>query len=87
MRPLSNGVVPLAFLLAMASEVTGEAGLDASISTGPLRVGALASLADTVAVSGPTSDIQDETGLATRQRSAQFYPRFANCFAGNWRNC
>ena len=78
--------VPLAFILAMASERDSEAISSALSLDQPVQPGALSSLAESVTDPGP-GNASDAPLAGLRQRLSQYYPRFYNCFSGQWRNC
>lgn len=78
--------VPLAFLLATVAEAEGQALSNAFAADKPVRSGALSSLAESV-VSAPQGTNGFASKRSLRQRLSQYYPRFYNCFSGQWRNC
>lgn len=79
--------LPLAFVLAMAADASIAPPSDLADSSQVMRAGVLAALAAPTLHKG----VQSETGkyqeIRTRDRIAQFFPNFRNCFGGTWRNC
>jgi hypothetical protein len=79
-----NGAFPLAFVLAMAADVSATGA--ASVPEGEYlwRAGSLSRLLGNSDRAG--SSISTESRSAEQEQMAQWL-NFRNCFTGSWRNC
>jgi hypothetical protein len=74
--------LPLAFVLALAAEAGVVPALNEHATS--LRAGSLSAFDQ---ATGAVSDNERPHRTGIRDRIAQFFPNFKNCFSGSWRNC
>jgi hypothetical protein len=81
-----NRSIPLAFLLAMASETSGVS-FGATNDAPPVLTHGM--LAELLAGSTKSPAAEPDGQQAPNSKVAQFFRNygFFNCFGGNWRNC
>jgi hypothetical protein len=82
-----QATLPLAFALALAAEAGAVPPPELSDHSQPLRAGVLSSLDQTASELGAATDSTVRHRSGIRDRVAQFFPNFKNCFSGSWRNC
>ena len=82
-----NRSIPLAFLLAMASETLGGVSLGAANDTPPVLTHGM--LAELLAGSTRSPTVEPDGQQVPNTKIAQFFRNFGffNCFGNGWRNC